>query len=90
MSLITRRVFVEINETFLDPNQTSPGKFNFVFREFADVFSDKLRQVPGAGKRHGIWLEIKTTGKLPSMPFRRLTPERTKIAKRYFQELLDA
>lgn len=59
-----------------------------MFREFPDVFKQELNQVPGKSPRHGIWHHIETTGRPAHQKFRRLTPQKLKIAKEYFSDMV--
>ena len=64
-----------------------PCDYDFLFKEFPDVFRPELRQVPGLEPKHGIYHRIHTTGPpLHSRP-RRLNPEKLRAAKDAFSEM---
>ena len=63
------------------------GPYSFVFDEFKDVFRAELKQVPGAGARHGIFHRISTNGPPVHSRFRRLPPAKFQAAKAAFAEM---
>ena len=64
-----------------------PCKYDFLLKEFPNVFRPELRQIPGIKPKHGIYHRIHTTGPpLHSRP-RRLNPDKLRAAKQYFFEM---
>jgi cleavage and polyadenylation specificity factor subunit 1 len=59
-----------------------------ILQEFAEVFKPELQQTPGRAAKHGIYHHIKTNGRPVHQKFRRLTPERLAIAKKYFADMV--
>ena len=76
----------DVNVSYYRVNQRGP--YAFLFQEFPEVFKAELRQVPGAAAKHGIYHHIKTVGPPAHQKFRRLPPEKLKIAKEYFAEMV--
>ena len=64
-----------------------PCDYDFLFKEFPDVFRPELRQVPGLKPKHGIYHRIHTTGPPVYSRPRRLNPEKLRAAKLSFSEM---
>lgn len=62
--------------------------FTPLLREFADVFKPELQLTPGSAAKHGIQHFIKTNGRPVHQKFRRLTPEKLAVAKKYFADMV--
>ena len=59
-----------------------------MLKEFAAVFKPGPQQTPGQAAKHGIFHHIKTSGRPVHQKFRRLTPEKLSIAKKYFADMV--
>ena len=73
-----------------DINACSPrinGPYRDLINDFPDVFRNELRQNPGISPKHGIVHYIRTNGPPVHSRFRRLCPEKLKIAKQYFADM---
>ena len=79
-----------INELEIETDLCSPYlqcEYDYLFREFPDVFRPELRQSPGLEPKHGVYHRIHTTGPPLHCRPRRLDPFRLKAAKAYFAEM---
>ena len=77
---------VDINVSYYD--NWNQGSLDSLFKEFPEVFKSELSNVPRSNPKHGIYHHIKTTGPPAHQKFRRLTPEKMEIAKRYFADMV--
>ena len=71
-------------------NECSPratGLYAHLFEEYPEVFRAELKQNPGGAPKHGIVHHIKTNGPPVHSRFRRLPPDKLRIAKEYFAEM---
>ena len=66
-----------------------PEPFKHLYQEFPEVFKPELRQTPGVPSKHGIYHYITTNGPPVFSRYRRLPPEKLKVAKKTFQEMED-
>jgi cleavage and polyadenylation specificity factor subunit 1 len=62
--------------------------FTDLFRKYQNVFKPELSQIPGRVPKHGIWHHIETTGRPAHQKFRRLTPAKLQLAKKYFADMV--
>ena len=58
-----------------------------IIQKHAAVFKPELRQTPGTAPKHDVYHHIKTTGPPVHSKFRRLSPEKSYIAKNAFAEM---
>ncbi|XP_066969128.1 uncharacterized protein [Macrobrachium rosenbergii] len=63
------------------------NNYTALLQEFPEVFKPELRQLPGAGPKHGIFHHITTTGPPTHAKFLRLPPQKLQDAKRAFAEM---
>lgn len=66
---------------------TTKDPYDYLRREFPDVFKPELRQTPGQTAKHGIFHHIQTTGAPVYSKFRRLAPAKLQAAKLAFSEM---
>jgi hypothetical protein len=67
--------------------QTTDPSYDAIINEFSSVFKQELHPFPGTAAKHGIFHHIKTTGPPVHSKFRRLHPDRNRIAKAAFEEM---
>ncbi|XP_066964199.1 uncharacterized protein [Macrobrachium rosenbergii] len=65
----------------------APHQYASLLKEFPEVLRPKLRQVPGAPTKHGIYHHIKMRGPPTHAKFRRLPPQRLQEAKNAFADM---
>ncbi|XP_066958083.1 uncharacterized protein [Macrobrachium rosenbergii] len=65
----------------------APHQYTSLLKEFPEVFRPKLRQVPGAPAKQGIYHHIKMRGPPTHAKFRRLPPHRLQEAKSAFADM---
>ena len=70
--------------------QGLPGDIKALMEEFKDVLQEDLRNSPKGSPKHGVFHHIQTEGTPCHSRFRRLPPEKLKVAKQVFAELEEA
>ena len=64
--------------------KVTPSNYTHLQDEFPDVFKPELRHQAGAKNKHGIVHNIRTTGPPVFSKFRRLSPEKLRVAQQVF------
>ena len=87
LSCATLTVATATETTISTKVEDSP--FSILLQEFPSVFRPELRQDPTKPARHNVKHYITTSGPPIYSKFRRLSPEKLKIAKQLFADMVD-
>ena len=62
-------------------------QYDCIIQKYKDVFKPELQQTPGNAAKHGVYHYIETKGRPVHQKFRRLTPDKLAVAKKYFSDM---